>query len=383
MRHAPPSLRSFRIAGLLAWGAAGLSLVRPFLASSAPRPGAPLAVGAVALLAFGGAFLAMTSEARVGRPRRGSVTFLAVETAAALLFAFLVGPAAAGILLVVVTSQLPFCLPPRTTFLWTAGQNVVYALLALARSGLAAGAAVVAAFLAFQLFALYTVALAEREAHQRAELARLNTELLSAQELLADRSRIAERLRIARDLHDALGHHLAALSLQLEVAREVAEGRARAPVEKARALARQLLSDVRDAVGAFREEGRVDVAEALRVLASDIPRPRIHLDLGDGPLAADPAVTATLLRSVQEVVTNSVKHSGAENLWITVTRSTDALEVRARDDGAGAGRFTDGHGLKGLAERIALANGSLDITTAPGRGFEVAIRIPSLPAGPA
>ncbi len=373
------SLTTLRMAGFLAWGAAGVPLIRLFLRPPAERPAPILALGSMVLLAFGLAFLAATAAPRKRGGRTAGTVLLAVQTAAALGFVFFIDSAAAGILLVVVTAQLPFCLSFRSALLWCVVQNAVYAALLVSRSGALNGGAVFTALLAFQLFAFYTVSIAEREARHRNDLARLNAELVSAQRLLQERSRAAERLRISRDLHDALGHHLAALSLQLEVAGRLADGKVSEPVERAQSLARALLADVRSVVDRIRDDDRVSLGDALRLLASGIPRPRIHLDLAGDGIAADPAAAATLLRSVQEIVTNAVKHSGAENLWIAVTRTREGLEVLARDDGAGASRITDGRGLSGLAARISETQGTLDVTTSPGRGFQVAIRIPCAP----
>jgi signal transduction histidine kinase len=381
MPDAPPTLAPFRIAGLLAWGTAGIPFVRLLLRAPAGRRDAIPVLAGAALVVFGAAFFAATASPGGPRSRSASVALLFAQAVAALLYPSLVDSAVAGILLVVVAAQLPFCLHGRAALLWLLAQNAVYAVVLVTRSGVLNGAAELAAFLAFQLFAFYTVSIAEREARQRGELSRLNARLLAAQKLLQESSRTAERLRISRDLHDALGHHLAALALQLEVAGRVAEGKAAEPVEKARSLARLLLADVRTVVGRFRDDDRVSLVDTLRLMASDIPRPRIHLDLDEDGLAPDAAGTTTLLRSVQEIVTNAVKHSGAENLWIAVKGTPDGLEVLARDDGAGAARIEDGRGLRGLADRIAEAHGSFSVTTSPGRGFSVAIRIPRWPGG--
>ena len=80
------------------------------------------------------------------------------------------------------------------------------------------------AYLGFQMFAMATSTLTALERTARGELARANAELQATQALLAEDSRVAERLRISRDLHDMLGHHLTALSLQLEVASRLASG---------------------------------------------------------------------------------------------------------------------------------------------------------------
>ena len=76
-------------------------------------------------------------------------------------------------------------------------------------------------------------------------------------------------------------------------------------------------------------------------------------------------------------MTNAARHSGAENLWITVRRSGDAFEVRARDDGRGRGAARDGFGLRGMRERIERAGGELTIESDSGRGFALTAFLPS------
>src|SRR5204863_1503702 len=98
--------------------------------------------------------------------------------------------------------------------------------------------------------------------------ARANAELHATRALLVEDSRVAERLRISRDLHDTLGHHLTALSLQLEVASRLASGPAAERVTEAHAITRLLLGDVRDVVSRLRESSHFDVAAAIRTLAA-------------------------------------------------------------------------------------------------------------------
>src|SRR5207247_561697 len=107
---------------------------------------------------------------------------------------------------------------------WASAQTAVYGALLFARQPGLGAAVALAAYGGFTAFAVYAGWIAEREAKQREELARLYAELKSTQALLAESSRLAERTRIARDLHDVLGHHLTALSLSLEVASHVADG---------------------------------------------------------------------------------------------------------------------------------------------------------------
>ena len=231
-------------------------------------------------------------------------------------------------------------------------------------------------YLGFQILAFLAFSALEREARGREELARTNAELRSARELLAQSSRVAERLRIARELHDAVGHRLVALSLNLEVASHRVEGPALEPIQVAQSLNRQVLTDIGEIVDALGRAQRLDLRRALEAMTEEIPRPRVHLRLPENLAVEDAGVAHLLLRCCQEIVTNAAKHAGADNLWLDVTQEDGAIEVKARDDGRGAQAITGGRGLAGMRERLESAGGSLEVVTQPGMGFAVAALVP-------
>lgn len=235
---------------------------------------------------------------------------------------------------------------------------------------------VVFTYFGFQAFALLSTNAALSEAKAKAELAQVNAELRATQALLAESSRMAERLRIARDLHDLIGHHLTALSLNLEVARNVSEGRVHEHVEKARTLARLLLSDVRDVVSSMRDDQTLDIGRALETLTEDIPSPSVHLSVPPGLQLDDPARAQVLIRCIQEVITNAVRHADAENLWITVFQSGEGLTISAQDDGRGTATVKVGNGLKGMLERLETFGGTLNLASSPGQGFQLTAQLP-------
>src|SRR5207245_9548949 len=146
------------------------------------------------------------------------------------------------------------------------------------------------AYFTFQLFAFFSLRIAHQESDARQSLAAANAELQVASGLLDISSRTEERLRIARDLHDLIGHHLTALSLNLEVAGHLSQGDAREQIEKAKTLTKTLLGDVRDVVSRLREKEPVDLTAALHALQSVIDRPAMNLDLGTTVAVTDPAV---------------------------------------------------------------------------------------------
>jgi signal transduction histidine kinase len=276
------------------------------------------------------------------------------------------------ILLVIVAAQLSD-IPIRTAIAWVAAQTLA---IAFAFAPYGKGLPVLFAYFAFQLFGLLMSRVARKERVARQALAEANAELHVATELLDINSRTQERLRIARDVHDLLGHHLAALSINLEVARHLADGEAREQIEKSQAITKLLLSDVRDVVSRMREDEPVDVAAAIRSLGEVIQRPSVHLEVVDDLSLNDPAVAQVALRAVQEIVTNAVRHSGAKNLWLKLTATGGSLAIAARDDGCGTDAVLFGNGLRGMRERVEEAKGSIEIASARGHGFEVHVRLP-------
>lgn len=229
----------------------------------------------------------------------------------------------------------------------------------------------------FQLFALLTSQASLSEAAARAELAQANAELRATQALLADSSRMGERLRISRELHDLIGHHLTALALNLEVASHKSEGEVRGHVDTARSVAKLLLADVRDAVTTLRDDAHIDVGEALRALVGAVPKPAIHLRVPADLRISDPATAQVLIRCVQEVITNTVRHAHADNLWVSIDLGEAGVLIEARDDGRGAEQLTPGNGLRGMRERLEGIGGALDIRVHPGQGFQLSARLPA------
>jgi len=216
-----------------------------------------------------------------------------------------------------------------------------------------------------------------RERAARTALAIANAELRASRELLAENSRAAERLRISRDLHDTLGHHLAALSIQLDVASRRAPEPVAQDVHEAHAITRLLLSDVRDVVGTLRRDTDADAVALIRAMCRNIGDLAIHLEAPEGALPVDAAQAEALVRCVQEVITNTLKHAKAGNLWIQLARVDGGITVRASDDGRGAARVEAGTGLTGMRERFAQLGGEVDVTTTVGDGFAVRAFMPT------
>ena len=319
------------------------------------------------------AILAIMALARA-RPR-WTVPIAALQSVMALVAAALLPTSTEGAWLVAVAAQLASRLALAPTIAIAAAQTVAFGWLLARVRPLEIAVDVPAAWFGFQLFAILLTHVARSEAEHRAELAERNSQLLATRQLLAERTRAAERLKIARDLHDGLGHHLSALSLNLEAASHLAGHEAREHVARAQAVTRAMLSDLRQTVSGVRDEG-LDPIPAIRRLVESIERPAVHFEAPDVLPIADPSRADTLMRLVQEIVTNAIRHAQARNLWISVSQSPRGIEIEGRDDGRGANGWSDGHGLRGMRERLSLLGGSLDVRSTPGTGFLVHAHIP-------
>lgn len=209
---------------------------------------------------------------------------------------------------------------------------------------------------------------------------------------VAELSAAAERNRLARDIHDSLGHHLTAITVQLEKAdafRDRDPAAADQAVADARSLARQALKDVRGSVGALRGgEPSAPLSAMLGGLVrqADVGEPRVTLTVTGDEARVGATTRTVLFRAAQEALTNVRRHSGARRVCVSVTVDDRETRLVVTDDGRGfhpslyeapMGRAAgDGFGLAGMRERAALAGGHAKVDSRPGAGTTVTVTVP-------
>jgi len=376
-KHRPIEL--LRYAGLFLWFCAGI----PLLLMRVIYP-QPLALELyIAWFLLHGLFGMMYWNLMRYLPERTSIghrlLYLCLLTGSSLGISAVSQSLMGGILLLIVSVVLPWMLALVPAVGWLIAQNVLLAVtlsripeVSLSDASMEAGL-----FLGISLFAFMSSVVVLRQNAVRDELRKVNSELRATQTLLAENTRIAERVRIARELHDLVGHHLTALTLNLEVVTHLVDGKVLEHVQQAHSLARLLLADVREVVSDMRKGDMVNLADALHTLVEGVPKPRIHLDLPAEAVLTEPQRAQVLLRCVQEMITNSVRHARARNLWIRLSIAGDGLAMSARDDGIGADKVAVGNGLKGMAERLKQLGGKLEIESEPGSGFALHAWLPA------
>jgi signal transduction histidine kinase len=241
---------------------------------------------------------------------------------------------------------------------------------------------------------IYDATLQEADAHVRAVGAaaslalfneRLEAELRAkVDELRRSRERmlrigLEERRRLERDLHDGAQQRLVSMALNIRLAR--------AKLNEDPLAADQLLASAGEELSSALEELRElargihpavltdrGLGTALETLAHRAPVP---VELAALPEERLPeAVELAAYFVVAEALTNVAKYANASHATVEMTRENGRLVVEVADDGVGGADPENGTGLRGLADRIAVLEGRLEIDSERGKGTTVTARIP-------
>jgi signal transduction histidine kinase len=204
------------------------------------------------------------------------------------------------------------------------------------------------------------------------------------QETERRRAAAEEQARIARELHDVVAHALSVIVVQAAAAGDAFERdprEAKQPIEAVDNAARAALADLRRVLGVLHttpdyapQPGLAqidDLADSIRATGL-----KVSVEVVGKPRELPAALDLSAYRIIQEALTNSLKHAGAEHVEVQI-RYGDTLQLDVRDDGQGSnGAAGGGSGLIGMRERVTLLGGTL--TTGPGisGGYRVNATIP-------
>jgi signal transduction histidine kinase len=186
-----------------------------------------------------------------------------------------------------------------------------------------------------------------------------------------------ERRRLERNLHDGAQQRIVTILLQLRLIETTLA------VEPAAARLAEVRAELTEALQELRELARGlhpavlsthGLGVALEAIAGRATIPvEVSVEPGDRP---SESVEAAAYYVVAEAVTNAQKHSRANVVRVTVSRSDGHLCLDVSDDGVGGASLEDGSGLVGLTDRVEALGGSLELTSSRGRGTRLTARIP-------
>ncbi|MGK5732005.1 sensor histidine kinase [Streptomyces sp. URMC 124] len=195
----------------------------------------------------------------------------------------------------------------------------------------------------------------------------------------------AELRRIERDLHDGAQARLVGLGFTLGAVERTMDRKpeeARRLLREARESSVLALRELRDLVRGIHPPVLAErgLADAVCALGIDSP---LHVDVETdvpGPLPAP--VESAMYFSVSELLTNALKHSGADRVEIALWHEQDVLHARVTDDGRGGADIGAGTGLHGIRRRLATFDGTLDISSPVGGPTVTKMEIPCALSSP-
>lgn len=223
---------------------------------------------------------------------------------------------------------------------------------------------------------------------------RLENELLrSFEQLRAFAARLQtvreeERTRVAREIHDELGQALTAIKINVSsLGRDL-------PADQQQAVRTesilQLVDKTIQSVRRISTELRPQILDDLGLVAAvewcveDFETHtgvKCRLDLATNEIVADQEHATAVFRILQETLTNIARHAGATEVKVRLAREKDNLILEVRDNGKGVSKeavsASTSIGILGMQERAALLGGELTVTSTPGKGTTVTLRIPA------
>lgn len=196
-----------------------------------------------------------------------------------------------------------------------------------------------------------------------------------------------ERKRIAAELHDGVGQMMSAAKMNLSaIENEIAfkDESQKKSFEKVIDMMDESCKEVRSVSHQMMPNAllKSGLATAVREFVDKIDSRIIKISLYAEGLneRLDADVETVLYRVIQECVNNVIKHSGANNLDISLIKDADGIAATVEDNGRGFDikdkQKFEGIGLKNISSRVAFLKGTVDFDSSPGKGTLVAIHVP-------
>jgi signal transduction histidine kinase len=214
------------------------------------------------------------------------------------------------------------------------------------------------------------------------ELTESNRQLKEYAEKVEDLAVSKERNRVAQEIHDSLGHSLTALIMHLDFLEKIIDNdreKAREVVIKTQSMARDSMGVLRSAVYALKEDRHTKgLTDSVNELISKITSVEgIDIDfLSTGNIEkVSLDIKNMVYRTIQEGVTNGIKHGKATKFKISITSDNNYFTLLFKDNGLGCSGPVKGNGLNGIEERVNALGGDVSYLNEDGFGFNISIPI--------
>lgn len=247
-------------------------------------------------------------------------------------------------------------------------------------------------FIAFMSFSL------QKQVKEKQKIEKLYTKLIDTTRELSiankkledyakkseEMAKIQERNRLAREIHDTIGHSLTGIVTGLDACKTIIDidlPSTKSQIAKIAELARKGLIDIRRSVKALRPDSleRYSLVSAIKKMVTDISDlSDIKIDLYiEGQFENMNADEEdTIFRTVQEGITNAMRHGKAKNINISLKNLDEIISLIISDNGLGKESIYEGFGLKHIRERIEMLTGEVEFFTEKDKGFTINAVLP-------
>jgi signal transduction histidine kinase len=202
---------------------------------------------------------------------------------------------------------------------------------------------------------------------------------LEVEELTASK----ERTRMAQELHDSVGHSLMALTMHLEFAKKICDtqpGKVKEVLAKSEDIAKSSISSLREVVNLFKENQEIrhfnDAIEGIIDNFQMLNNIRINFNTTKNLDELKPIIKNSMYKTIQEFITNSIKHGKATEINISIIREENGIRFTLTNNGIGCNKIIKSNGLIGIETRITSLNGEVKYFSNNNLGFGIHIYIP-------
>jgi signal transduction histidine kinase len=197
---------------------------------------------------------------------------------------------------------------------------------------------------------------------------------------------IRERNRISREIHDTVGHKMTALLVQLELSKALLKldiQKAEETIHVCENLARDALQEIRLSVRTLHqeEEEHLPFIPAIRKLLADFYQTTAlesAFQLSGDPAMVPSSLQPTIIRTIQESLTNAKRHGNANSFLLKMNCTDEAITMLTKDNGQGVQSIEPGFGLINMKERIEEHGGTVFFESIVGEGFQMNVHFPLL-----
>ncbi|MGL4990811.1 MAG: sensor histidine kinase [Sarcina sp.] len=210
------------------------------------------------------------------------------------------------------------------------------------------------------------------------ELKAQNEKLQDYAQKLEEMTILNERTRVAQELHDSLGHYLMAISMHLDILDKInKDDKVSTVIQKTKILTKDGISELRKTVFELKELKDSNILstsiESLTKNLSTLNEIEFNVDIDEKIEKFSPFIKDIIYKTVQEAITNGIKHGHANKFMINISIS-DKIRFSIENNGSTPKDILKSNGLKGIEERLSLARG--DVKFISENGFKIICSIP-------